>query len=632
MRQKRYYRRFPSPKGLENIEVGALERYSPEFYANLNTGVLEQYLEERNEKEIDKRELNWLNISLPLIIGSLFVLITIYIGLKIGMAIGGSWYLIYIVGIALKWSDKQIKIAGSVSGSVASICAGYIFIYTALYILYERGTVHFNWISTLPVAITGSALLSVLAVAVAITLRRIWVTEDPLPLPGFEASLTLLDIAQKAWVGMAKKVKRTIQNVCSLLGVVIGFCFLRDFPINGKSIFQRLFAGKFYDRGSIILPEGASKYFWASFYLSPMLVGIGWFMRLIGALIVCSGSIVTWLLINPLAIYFSATAYEPQLGKTIVIDSPMLAYSNIARMIAIGAIVGSGFAALVKILPRVRGVFALPRARAVGILKNIKLLAGMVFCVLVAGFFLTSKSVPVSLLLTILLILFCFFLAVVIIKIMGEVGQTPVSAMGLILLIILILLLRALGLDTNTTAILGILAVTAFCASIAVSANLFYDFKLGLYVGNQPKNLIKAQLIGILPGALLGGIFVSILALHLKELDLLAPQANALAAVTNALLGFHVNYWLLVIGIAIGIGAETITGRGTAFALGMYFPIGITLPLLLGGALRFLWEKRLPKLKPEEKSLKLMDTYAMCTGLIIGESVMSAIVCLAILF
>ena len=629
---KRYYRQNLSSKGLKNIESGVIERYSPEFYANLNTGVLEQYLEERNEKEFDKHEFNWFNVSLPLIIGALFVLITCYIGLKIGMVVGGTWYLIYIIGIALKWSDKQIKIAGSVSGSIASVCAGWIFVYTALYILREQGTVHFSWIETMPVAIIGSALLSVLAVWVAITLRRIWVIEDPLPLPGFEASLTLLDIAQKAYAGTTKKVKRTIQNVVSLIGLSAGFVFLRDFPLlKGKSIFQEFFGGRFYDRGNIMMPKDTSKYFWANFYLSPMLVGIGWFMMLKGAFIVCLGSIVTWLLINPLAVYFNATAYDPQIGKTILINNPMLAYSNIGRMLAIGAIVGSGLAALVKALPRIKGVTSLSKPQGNTLLRNIKLTAGAVFGAFVVLFLITSKSPLVGFLLPLLLILLCFFLSVVLIKIMGETGQCPVSAMGLIVLIILILLLRALGLDPNTTAILGILAVTAFCASVAVSANLFYDFKVGLYVGNQPRNLIKAQLIGVLPGAVLAGVFVSILALNLKELDLLAPQANALAAITNAMLGFHVNYWLLIGGIVIGIMAEVITGRGTAFALGMYFPIGITLPLLLGGVLRFLWEKKLPKLKPEEKALKLVNTYAMCTGLIAGESIMAAIVCLFIL-
>ena len=629
---KRFYRQTPSSKGLENIEIGIIERYSPEFYANLNTGTLEQWLEEKNEKEYDKHELNWFNVSLPLILGGVFVMIASYVGLKIGMVAGGTWYIIYIIGIALKWSDKQIKIAGSVAGSVTSVSAGWIFVYTALYILREQGSVHFSWIQTMPVAIIGSALLSVLALRVAVSLRRIWVIEDPLPLPGFEAPLTLLDIAKKAYTGMAEKVKRTVQLVVSLLITSAGFVFLRDFPLlNRKSVFQKIFDGRLYDRGSIMMPKAASKYFWGNFYLSPMLVAMGWFLQLKGAFIICLGSILTWFLINPLAVYFGATAYDPEIGKTVIISNPFLAYSNIARMIAIGAIVGSGFAALVKTLPIVKGMSALSKSQAPSVLKNIKLLAGVVFCVLALIFFLTSKSPLGSILVSILLILFCFFLTVVLIKIMGETGQCPVSAMGLIVIIILILILRSLGLDPNITAILGILAVTAFSASISVSANLFYDFKVGLYAGNQPKNLIKAQIIGILPGAILSGVFVSMLALNLKELDLLAPQANALASIVNALLGFHVNYWLLLIGIIIGILAEFITGRGTAFALGMYFPLGITLPLLLGGGLRFLWEKKLPKLTSEEKSLKLMSSYAICTGIIAGESIMGAIVCIAIL-
>ena len=89
----------------------------------------------------------------------------------------------------------------------------------------------------------------------------------------------------------------------------------------------------------------------------------------------------------------------------------------------------------------------------------------------------------------------------------------------------------------------------------------------------------------------------------------------------------------------LGIFAEFTTGMGTAFGLGMYFHLQLTLPMLLGGALRDVWERRilLPRAKREkwterETTLKVLDKFMMATGLIVGEAIMGVIVTIVLMF
>jgi putative OPT family oligopeptide transporter len=636
---KRYYRQNPSSKGLKNIENKTLVKYTPDFYSNLNTGVLEEYLDEENKKYFDPKEFSLKTVVLAMIIGSVFVFINSYVGLKIGMMVSGSWYLIYILCMAFKWSDKRIMIAETISTSIGYMCTGFVFIFPAIYILQEQKFFSVNTDKTLIVAVFASIILSFLGVFYSLLLRRIWIVEDPLPLPGFEANLTLLDIAHNVYSDTAKKARRMMKKILSAFVFSFSFVFLRDFPlINKNSVFDHLFkSSEYYEKGSIIQPKkysGFGRYVWADFYLSPLMVAVGWFMRLKGALILCLGTILTWFVINPVAVYLSISAYNPNLGKNVVVSNPVIACSDVARIIAIGAILGSGVTALIKILPKLKSM-TLPKTKKISSpelsIKYVKPITLIAFVFVSVIFILAGYPIIPSIIVSFIVVTLCFLLGLIAIKVMGEVGSMPVSGMSFIVVIVLIGFLAVLGLPLESIALISLIATTAFAGGVSMAGNMIWDFKTGLYIGNKPKNLVKAQLIGIIPGAVIAGMVAYLLCSHITEMGLLAPQANAFAALTNAILGFHIDYRLLLIGLVIGIIMEIITGRGTAFSLGMYFPLGITLPILLGGVLRFLWEKRLPKISSEEKSVRLIDSYTICTGLIAGESIMGAIVCIAIL-
>ena len=145
--------------------------------------------------------------------------------------------------------------------------------------------------------------------------------------------------------------------------------------------------------------------------------------------------------------------------------------------------------------------------------------------------------------------------------------------------------------------------------------------------------------MGIVPGAIISGSVAVVLSIGLAEgtLELAAPQARAFSMFTMIIATGNVDWSIFILGIIIGIFVELLLGMGTAFGLGMYFPFGLQMPMLVGGAARDWWEQK--KLEPtavkegwseKRRTLKLMDTYIMATGLIIGEAVAGTV--LAIYF
>ena len=102
---------------------------------------------------------------------------------------------------------------------------------------------------------------------------------------------------------------------------------------------------------------------------------------------------------------------------------------------------------------------------------------------------------------------------------------------------------------------------------------------------------MKTELVGIVPGTIVAALFAGLLSLALARGDLLlyAPQANAFAAFAQIMLGGQTPWSLLAVGVIIGVFMELLTGMGTAFGLGMYLPMIITLPMVVGGGLRDYW-------------------------------------------
>ena len=681
------YRQTPTPEGLKAIEKGTLDYFDTEMYANFNTEVLEEYLEEKNRRDgFGSTTWKWNQMMLGLIIGIIFAIINQYVGLKVGMIVSGSWYVAYLAAMALRWSPGEVNLSASASTGASMVCTGFVFTYPAIYLLaysakYEmNGTYLVDSSLLLPnswalagVAMVASILGGFLGCLYFIIFRRVWLVEDPLPLPGFEANIKLMDIAgETAKEGGMEGAMHSIRLVGISTAIIMAFTFLRDWPLLGTgtsdaagkevktSILSRATENiSWYDGGDLTVPmeNSLTNYTWLGFGLYPMMIAIGWFMRFRVALLVSLGTFFTWFVVTPLAFHYDYPFYLPIDGNYHSVSqfSPMgslVSYGYVARPMAIGAILGGGITGLLKMAP----VFKTTASDVIDIFRGesdnasrkdyvegkgwyewpishipVMLIVSLIGITLT---FSTQFGFFPSLIFSLVLCLTTFALGAIAVKVMGETSIEPVSGTSFIVLLMLVVIFKGIGLSESDTAVLALVGTTVFGGAISMSGTVIGDYKPGLYVGNRPMHIMKTELVGIIPGTIVAALFAGILSLALARGDLVlyAPQANAFAAFAQIMLGGQTPWNLLLLGIIIGVFMELITGMGTAFGLGMYLPMVVTLPMVIGGGLRDYWESRFldvavekENLNEKQRTMRLLNTYMIATGCIVGEALLGTL-------
>ena len=704
------YRQPVTASGLEAIEEGTLTWLDEDMYNNLNTGVLEQYLEEKNLRDsFEISHWDTRKVFIGILIGAVFSGVTAYIGLKIGLAVSAAWYVAYLLGMALQWSPSEVNIATSATTGATHASTGFIFTFPAIFLLaysddYKVGDGHLiSSIDTLNLAFIGiiaSMFAGFLGVMYFIIFRRVWLVEDPLPMPGFEATLKMLDIASDVSAGSAEAARESLKTVGVWTVLTMGFMFVIDYPIRWSrkvagipsSIadwFAMALSGEKWGLASIYterwfhqpskLEDGHAPYGGITPYesgnpmsytflgieLSPTLFAIGWFMKFRAALLVNLGAILAWFWLIPLAVLQDVPVYDPELGVYINITDygdtssdpvyPIVqwkAFGSIVRPVAIGAILGGGLLGLLKMTPTFAGIFGDIAQAFTGEkgeefvdgkgwyewpLYHIPIFMGISFVAITIIFVVGGYPLLPSLIFSVVLLSTTFLLGAIAVRVMGETGIEPVSGTSFIVLLMLLLVFLNLdvGLTKEESVLMALVGTTVFGSAISMSGTVVGDYKNSLYIGNRPYHISKGNIMGVVPGAILGAgvaIFLSKL-LAEGKIDLLAPQANAFAYFTTILAEGQGNWSALMMGMALGAFAEWATGMGTSFGLGMYLPTPATFPMLIGGAFRSWWEDR--RLKPVVESIRaeegsaaaekrgaqmLLLTFMIAAGALTGEA------------
>ncbi len=686
------YRKPLTPEGIKAIDNDTLNHFDVEMYGNFNTGTLEQYLDNKAKVVGFKvKAWSWPKILVGLLIGLAFAAINQYVGLKIGMIVGGSWYVAYLLGMALRWSPNEINVSAGTSTGASYVCTGFVFTFPAIYLLFYDAAMHKLTID-MPMApvIASSIIAAILGVFYFIIFRRVWLVEDPLPLPGFQAWIKLLDMAHDISAGAAAKAKRSMIMVAVVSGLAGLFTFLRDFPVEflkigakeyDYSLFDRWFGVKstdlgekhvneqFYGKGGDIMQPlpvnaetgqplshpGILEHTWFSFNLSPIMLATGWFMEFKAAFLINLGTLFSWFVVIPLAIY---SGYKFPLGGEMISAAQTswpawFAYTGVARIMGIGAILGGGFWSLIKMAPAFKSatadLFKLKEQKGVEgrsdyvggkgwyewPITHILVMVIISTLAIPAFFIISGYNIVGSIVIGMLVVVTTFFLGAIAVKVMGETSVQPVSGTSFIVLVITFAALKLAGLDNIEAIIMALLGTTVFGCAISMCGDIIADFKNALYVGNRPYWQMKGEIIGIVPGMIVAGTTAILFSIGLAEgkLALQAPQAHAFAGFATILMGGQVDYLLLGAGAAIGITVDIFLHAGTSFGLGMYFPLSVSLPMLAGGIARDVWEKRWlePKAKKErwdekKKTMVLLDTYMIATGMIVGEAIIGTIV------
>ena len=693
-------------KGLAAIESGTLTWLDEDMYNNLNTGLLEQYFEEKNlEESFEISHWSLSKIMIGILIGSIFSGVTAYIGLKIGLAVSAAWYVAYLLGMALKWSPSEVNISTSATTGATHASTGFIFTFPAIFLLSSqiKEEYHVNGAPLLSevdvfqlafIGIVASMFAGFLGVMYFIIFRRVWLVEDPLPMPGFEATLKMLDIAADVNSGAAEAAKESLQTVGLWTVLTMGFMFIIDYPLfwkDGLTIADKIAvsaSGDSWGLASVYsdrwihqpseLQDGHSvyngitsfneqnpfSYTFLGVELSPTLFAVGWFMRMRVAFLVNLGSFVAWFFLIPLVVWLNVPVFsgmDPLTGGPIYTPlqdtgGPVqwTAYKSIIRTIAIGAILGGGLLGLLKMAPTFISIFG-DIAKAFGgekgqeyiegkgwyewPLHHIPLFMILSFFAMIIIFWMGGFPVQAAIVFALVLILTTFLLGAIAVRVMGETGIEPVSGTSFIVLLMLLGLFLGygdfFGLGKEEAILIALVGTTVFGSAISMSGTVVADYKNSLYIGNRPYHISKGNIMGVVPGAILGAgmaIFLSDLLANGK-IDLLAPQANAFAGFTVMLAEGQGNVSALFLGFLLGAFIEWVTGMGTSFGLGMYLPTPYTFPMMIGGAGRDWWQANrldpvIDEIREQEGSAKaekkraliLLTTFMIAAGALTGEA------------
>ncbi|MBU03453.1 MAG: hypothetical protein CMA58_00490 [Euryarchaeota archaeon] len=706
------YRQPVTPSGLESIENGTLSWLDDDMYNNLNTGVLEQYLEEKNLQEsFEISHWDTKKVLIGILIGAIFSGVSAYIGLKIGITIAAGWYVAYLLGMAYQWSPSEVNIATSATTGAINASTGFVFTFPAIFLLaysedYKVGDGFLiSSVDTLQLAFIGiiaSMFAGFLGVMYFIIFRRVWLVEDPLPMPGFEATLKMLDIASDVSSGAADTARDSLKTVGIWTALSMGIMFLIDYPLMWSRKVMGLpgsmadwvatkLSGDEWGLASVYterwihqptkLQEGNSpyggpgltpyessnpfSYTFLGLEISPTLLAIGWFMKFRVAFLVNLGSIIAWFYIVPLVVimdvpvydfeqqqYFRITEYGDLSNPPVYPFVQWMAFKSLVRTIAIGSILGGGLLGLLKMAPTFVSIFTDIATAFKGErgdefieskgwyewpLNHIPIFMLIASIAMILIFVLGGFPVFPAILFSIVLLSTTFLLGAIAVRVMGETGIEPVSGTSFIVLLMLLLVFLnfPVGLSKEESILMALVGTTVFGSAISMSGTVVGDYKNSLYIGNRPYHISKGNILGVIPGAILGAGVAIFLSKLLAEgsIDLQAPQANAFASFTIILAEGQGDWIALGLGFALGGFIEWATGMGTSFGLGMYLPTPITFPMLAGGAARDWWEKRRlnPKVelirlekgsKEAEKSraLLLLFTFMIAAGAMTGEA------------
>lgn len=617
--------RLRPPPG-EPSAPGRVEPFSAAMWSRLNTGDLERRLDAQ-ARASPLASPRARRLALGVAVGLLFAVVNQYVGLRTGLIVFGSWYVVFMAGLARRWSPGDINLA-AVAGSGANfIVGGYAYVLPALWL--AAPLVPAPDTRVLAVGVAATCFAGVLGTLGFVALRRAWLVEQPLPYPSFEQYLQLLGLARDA--GSGRSLRRT-GRLLGASGLAAGaWTFAREWPLAGGPLLRPDAAG-WYGAAGLQQPLATAQLTWLNLSLSPLLVAVGWFMRLRIALVVMAGSVFAWLLAVPLAVTLGVPGAP----------SALPAFAGPVRAIAAGAIVGGGVVGLLRLRPllgpALRDSLRLRAAARDDGYEPPPYHTGWAAaaCLVALPLLMMGLGAPplAAALVGVVVVAGTLLLGAVAVKVAGETSLEPASAAGFLVVLGLVGGLAALGLPAPQVALFGLLGGAAFFAGITMMGNLLLDLKLALYVGNSPRSVVRAALLGIVPGALLGGLVVALLAPALASgaLDLPAPQARAYAALVGTGLAAAFPVELLAFGLALGAFAEWRTRLGTAFGLGLFLPIGIPGAMLLGAALREAWERRAEARWPsaEERDLARLDTYLLATGLMVGEALVGTAAALAL--
>jgi putative OPT family oligopeptide transporter len=524
-----------------------------------------------------------------------------------------------VIGMAvlrtMRGSILEENFARTVGSIGESVAAGAIFTIPAFYIagIWSDFATTGHYIQSTLIMIAGG-VLGIMFVAL---LRRVLVEDKELPFPESVAASEIHKAGRSGGTGA-----KFLFGAMGVGAVIQGLAQINLFTSSWQKFVS--FARTTIGLRSSGTATGQSGMLLSSPSISPAFIGVGYIIGPKLASLNFAGGVVAWGLLVPILCYFIAPTVFPAGGPEPTVDAWIALANNvwftIVRPIAIGGMLMSAAYTLF----RMRKSLIAGIQRSVGDVKKaaagvsigdrterdlpfnrvmIGVLATGVLTFFIYNFF-TGNATGAALVATVVMIVAGFFFAAVSGYLVGMIGSSnnPISGLTLSTLVVAALLMVALGM-TGTKGVAAVLGVAGVvCVSAAVAGEMLQDLKVGHILGGTPWKMQVGDLLGMALAASV--MFLPLVVLHMGDIKagqmavppyqggfggpvLPAPQASLMALLSQGIVGGHMAWPLIIVGIMLGIGMILMRVPSPMLVcVGMYINLGTTFAIFIGGVIR----------------------------------------------
>ena len=544
-------------------------------------------------------EVNGWSVTWGILMAVLFSAAAAYLGLKVGQVFEAA-IPIAIIAVGVSTAAKRSKALGenviiqSIGACSGSVVAGAIFTLPAIYILQAK----YPEMSASFINIFMASLLGgILGILFLIPFRKYFVKDmhGKYPFPEATATTQVLISGEKG----GSQAKPLL-----IAGIVGG---LYDFIVATFGWWNENFTSRVVGWGQQ-LADHAKLVFKVN--TGAAVLGLGYIVGLKYAFIICLGSLAVWWIIVPgLALLFPTdilNQWDPSITTAVGDMTPEQIFKAYGKSIGIGGIAMAGVIGIIKSWGIIKSAVSLAAKEMKGgssaSKDQIRTQRDIAFRIIAIGsiatiiitflffWFGVMDNLLFAIVGILLVTIIAFLFTTVAANAIAIVGSNPVSGMTLMTLILASVVMVAVGLKGPGGMLAALIMGGVVCTALSVAGSFITDLKIGYWLGTTPKKQEQWKFLGVLvSAATVGGVMILLNKTYdFASGELAAPQANAMAAVIEPLMSGVGAPWLLYgIGALIAIVLNWFKVPALAFALGMFIPLELNIPLLVGGAINW---------------------------------------------
>ncbi|HEY3380526.1 MAG TPA: oligopeptide transporter, OPT family [Vicinamibacterales bacterium] len=533
----------------------------------------------------------------------IFTLASAYSGLKVGQVMEASIPIsILAIGLARVYRRRSTilenVILTGIGGTSGAVVAGAAFTLPALYILKLDP----HPVQTVLICVAGGCL----GVLFLIPLRRYFVQEmhGQLPYPEATAITEVIVTGEKGG------------SQAKLLLIATGIAGVYDFFLTTFQVWKEYVDLQFL---STIKGLSDKARMFTRFDAQVFILGLGYVMGLRSSMILVAGGVLSNFVLVPLiwmiGSHLTIDSVYPGTLPIAQMDANQI-FRGYVRFIGVGAIATAGIFGIAKSLRVVVGSFSIAfkafrRGEGSSAFERtdrdvpiVAILLGVALATIAIGIFFAQLSSGPTVLIVglVMTLVFSFFFASVAANAIATTARNPVSGMTMLTIIISSIVLLKFGLS-GTTGMFFVMAIAGMvCTALSVSGQTITDLKTGYWLGSTPAAQERVKFLGVIASSLAAGIAIVILAKAFQFGDavpgdmrtvLPSPQASIMKALVQGFMSQQpVAYLLFGVGGMIAVIMEMLKVPALTFALGMYLPLELNLPALVGGVIAHFVDKR----------------------------------------